>query len=102
MKRAKRPLIGSRFIRLNTPLGCERPLPRQAPPLAPVRVMMRQPEGAKMPEVGPHPEGLKAKTGEIDPPLEDLGNIAKASTVTTLWMMSPTMWPWAGNETLPT
>ena len=28
---------------------------------APVRVMMRQPKGAKVPEVGPHPEGLEAK-----------------------------------------
>ena len=55
-----------------------------------------------MPEVGPHPDGLKAETGEIDPPLEDLGNVAEASTVTILWTMSPTMWPWAGNETLPT
>ena len=55
-----------------------------------------------MPEVGPHPEGLKAKTGEIDPPPEDLGNVAEASTVIILWTMSPTMWPWAGNETLPT
>ena len=54
-----------------------------------------------MPEVGPHPEGLKAKTGEIDPSPEDLGNVAEASTVTILWMMSPTMWPWAGNKTSP-
>ena len=60
---------------------------------------MRWAEGAKTPEVGPHPEGLKAKTGEIDPPPEDLGNIAKASPVTILWMMSPIMWPQAGKET---
>ena len=46
-------------------------------------------------EVGPHPEGLKAKTGGIDPPPE-------ASIVTILWMMSLTMWPRAGNETSPT
>ena len=64
--------------------------------------MMRWPEGAKMPEVGPHPEGLKAKTGEIDPQPEDLGNADRASIVTILWMMSPTMWPRAGNETSPT
>ena len=56
----------------------------------------------KMPEVGPHPKGLKAKTGEIDPPPEDLGNADKASVVTILWTMSPTMWPQAGNETSPT
>ena len=52
-----------------------------------------------MPEVGPHPEGLKAETGGIDPPPEDLGNANEASIVTILWMMSPTMWPQAGNET---
>ena len=63
---------------------------------------MRKPERVKMPEVGPHPEGLKAKTGEIDPPLEDLGNANEASIVRILWMMSPTMWPRAGNETSPT
>ena len=60
---------------------------------------MRWPGEAKMPEVGPHPEGLKAKTGEIDPPPEDLGNADEASIVTILWMMSLTMWPRAGNET---
>ena len=52
-----------------------------------------------MPEVGPHPEGLKAKTGEIDPPPEDLGNADKVSIVTILWMMSLTMWPRARNKT---
>ena len=60
---------------------------------------MRWPEGAKMPEVGPHPEGLKAETGGIDPPPEDLGNADEASIVTILCTMSPTMWPQAGNET---
>ena len=63
---------------------------------------MRQPEGAKMPEVGPHAEGLEAETGEIDPPPEDLGNIAEASPVAILWTMSPIMWPRAGEETSPT
>ena len=52
-----------------------------------------------MPEVGPHPEGLKAKTGEIDPPPEDLGNTDEASIMTILWTMSLTTWPWAGNKT---
>ena len=60
---------------------------------------MRQPGEAKMPEVGPHPEGLKAKTGEIDPPPEDLGNADEASIVMILWTMSLTMWPQAGNGT---
>ena len=55
-----------------------------------------------MPEVGPHPKGLKAKTGGIDHPPEDLGNAGEASIVTILWMMSPTMWPRVGNETSPT
>ena len=41
-----------------------------------------------MPEVGPHPEGLKTETGEIDPPPEDLGNADEASIVTILWTMS--------------
>ena len=63
---------------------------------------MRRPEGTKVPEVGPHPEGLEAEPGEIDSPPEDLGNVTKASTVTIQWMMSPTMWPRAGNETSPT
>ena len=55
-----------------------------------------------MPEVGPHPKGLKAKTGGIDPPPEDLGNVDEASIVTILWSMSLTMWPQAGNKTSPT
>ena len=60
---------------------------------------MRQPEGVKVPKVGPHPEGLEAKAGGIDPPPEDLGNIAEASPVTILWTISPNMWPRAGKET---
>ena len=60
---------------------------------------MRQPGGVKRPEIGPHPEGLKAKTGKIDPPPEDLGNTDEASIVTTLWTISVTMRPQAGNET---
>ena len=60
---------------------------------------MRRSGEAKTPEVGPHPEGLKAETGEIDPPPEDLGNADEASIVTILWTMSLTMWPRAGNET---
>ena len=60
---------------------------------------MRWPGEVKMPEVGPHPEGLKAETGEIDPPPEDLGNADEASIVTNLRMMSLTTWPQAGNET---
>ena len=47
-------------------------------------------------------QGPNAKTGEIDPPPEDLGNDAEASLVTTLWTMSPNMWPQAGEETSPT
>ena len=49
--------------------------------------------------VGPHPEGLKADTGEIDPPPEDLGNADEASIVATLWMRCPTTWPQDGNGT---
>ena len=63
---------------------------------------MRRPEGMKAPEVSPHPKGLEAKPGEIDPPPEDLGNFTEASTVTILWMMSLTMWPLAGKDTSPT
>ena len=63
---------------------------------------MRWPGEVKMPGVGPHPKDLKAETGGIDPPPEDLGNASEASIVTILWMMSLTMWPWAGNETSPT
>ena len=101
-RQARQPLTSSEFIHLSTPLGCGRPPPRQVPSLAPVRVVMRWPEGAKTPEVGPHPEGLKAKTGEIDPPPEDLENVSEASPVTILWTMSPNMWPWARKETSPT
>ena len=43
---------------------------------------MRWLKGTKAPEVGPHPEALEAKPGGIDPPPEDLGNVAEASTVT--------------------
>ena len=63
---------------------------------------MRWPEGMKVPEVGPHPEGPQAKAREIGPPPEDLGNITEASPVTILWTMSPNMWPQAGKETSPT
>ena len=52
-----------------------------------------------MPEVGPHPEGLKANTGKTDPPPEDLGNADEASRVTTLWTRCLTTWPQDGNET---
>ena len=52
---------------LDAPLGYERPPPSKAPPLAPVRVAVRWPGKVNMPEVGPHPEGLKADTGETDP-----------------------------------
>ena len=55
-----------------------------------------------MPEVGPHPEGLKADTGETDPPPEDLGNADEVSIATTLWMRCPTTWPQDGNETSST
>ena len=102
MRWAKQPLTGSRFICLDTPLGHGWPPPRQTLLPAPVRITMRWPEGTKAPEVGPHPEGLEAKPGAIDPPPEDLGNVAEASTVTILWTMSPTMWPQAGKETSPT
>ena len=53
----------------------------------------------KMPGVGPHPEGLKADTGEIDPPPEDPGNAGETSRVTILWMRCLTTWPQDGNET---
>ena len=46
---------------------------------------MRWPEGAKMPEVGPHSKGLKAKTGGIDPPPEDLGNADVSNYVASGW-----------------
>ena len=101
-RRARRPLTDSRFIRLNTPLGRGWPPPRRTLLPAPVRVVMRQPEGVKVPEVDPHPEGLKAKPGEIDPPPEDLGNVAEASSATIPWTMSPTMWPQAGKKTSST
>ena len=61
--------------------------------------MRRWPGEAKMPEVGPHSEGLKADTGEIDPAPEDLRNADEASIVTTLWTICLTMWPQDGNET---
>ena len=48
--------------------------------------------------VGPHPEGLKADFGEIDPPPEDLGNADEASRVTTLWMRCLTTWPQDGKR----
>ena len=61
--------------------------------------MVRWPGEAKMPEVGPHLKSLKADTGEIDPPPEDLGNADEASIVTTVWTIYLTMWPQAGNKT---
>ena len=62
---------------------------------------MRWPEGIKAPEVGPHPEGLRAKPGKIDPLPEDQGNVVGASIVKTSWTMYPTMWPQTGKETSP-
>ena len=53
----------------------------------------------KTPGVGPHPKGLKADTGEIDPPPEDLGNAGEASIATTLWMICLATWPQDENET---
>ena len=53
----------------------------------------------KAPEVGPHPEGLKANNEETGPPPEDPGNTGKASRVTISWTRCPTMWPQDGNET---
>ena len=64
--------------------------------------MMQLPVEMEKPGVVPHPEGLQTRMGEIDPPPEDLGNDAEASLVTTLWMMSPNMWPQAGEGTSPT
>ena len=61
--------------------------------------MVRRLGRVKVPEVGPHPKGLKAKTGGIDPLPEDLGNADEASIAIILWTMSLTMWPQAGNET---
>ena len=61
--------------------------------------MRSRPGKTKMPGVGPHPEGLKADTGETDPPPEDPGNAGEASRVTILWMRCLTMWPQDGNET---
>ena len=53
----------------------------------------------KAPEVGPHPEGLKANNEETDPPPEDPGNASKAFRVTIPQMRCPIMWPQDGNET---
>ena len=61
--------------------------------------MVRRPGKVKTPEAGPPPEGLKADTGETDPPPKDLGNADEASIATTLWTRCPTTWPQDGNET---
>ena len=98
-RQTRRPLTISRCICLDAPLVYERPPPSKAPPLATVRVTVRWPGKAKMPEVGPHPKGLKADTRETDPPPKDLGNANEASIVTTLWTRCPTVWPQDGNET---
>ena len=52
-----------------------------------------------MPEVGPHPEGLKTDNEETDPPPEDPGNASKASRVTIPRTRCPITWPQDGNET---
>ena len=44
-------------------------------------------------------KGIKARTGGIDPLPDYLGNADEASIATTLWTISVTMWPRAGNET---
>ena len=51
--------------------GVRMTIPKPSTTQAPARVTMRRPGEAKMPEVGPHPEGLKTKTRQIDPPPED-------------------------------
>ena len=92
-RQTRRLLTSSRCTRLNVPP------PSQAPPLAPVRIMRRWPGKAKTPGVGPHPEGLKADTGETDLPPGDPGNAGEASIATTLWTRCLTTWPQDGNET---
>ena len=52
---------------------------------------MRRPEGTEVLEVGPHPKGLLVRAEETDPPPEDPKNVAEASRVTILWMMSRTV-----------
>ena len=53
----------------------------------------------KVPEVGPHPEGLKADNEGTDPSPEDPGNAGEASRVMISWMRCPTTWPQDGNKT---
>ena len=53
----------------------------------------------KVPEVGPHPKGLKTDNEETDPPPEDPGNAVEASRVMILWKRCPITWPQDGNET---
>ena len=56
----------------------------------------------KVPEVGPHPEGLRTDNEGTDPPPEDPGNASEASRVAISWMRCPITWPQDGNETSPT
>ena len=95
----RRLLTNSRCTCLDAPLEYERPPLNKAPPLAPVRAVLRQPEKAKTPEVGLHPEGLKANTGKTDPPPEDPGNAGKAPRVMIPWTRCLTTWPQDVNKT---
>ena len=74
---------------------------RQMRPTAPQQwaPTPRRPGKMKTPGVGPHPEGLKANTGETDPPSEDPGNVGEASRVMIPWTRCLTTWPQDGNET---
>ena len=47
----------------------------------------------KVPEVGPHPEGLKTDSKGTDPPPEDPGNAGEVPRVAISWMRCPITWP---------
>ena len=102
MRRARRHLIGNRFIHLGTPQGCALPPPGQAPLLPPLKDVGQLLTEVEKPGEGPPPEDPPARIGEIGPPPEDLENAAEAYPVLTLWMMSQTTLLWGGEEISPT
>ena len=75
------------------------PPPHQAPPPASARITRSWPERREVPEVGPHPKGLRIGKEGADPPPEDPGSADRLIPLTVSWTGWPTMCPQGGSGT---
>ena len=95
-KRCKQHLIDSRCSHLNALP------PSRAPPPVPARITRSRLEKRRVPEVGPHPEGLRAGNEGTNPPPEGPGSTGGVPPEMVSWTRWPTMWPQGGSQTSPT